>query len=1059
MNPETALRTYWGHNTFREPQHEVITSCLNGFDVLLVMATGAGKSVCMQIPPLVVGKPCIVISPLISLMEDQVQALKARGIKACFLGSAQNSKEVKEAAWQGAYQLVYLTPETALACKDNLSMLQQRRGISLLAIDEAHCVSEWGHDFRKDFLQLGELRARLPGVPIMALTATATPKVQDEITRRLRLRPGHMRKWVMSFERSNLCFSVHSRDSLQSMLQPLIDQKLQHGDVEPTLIYTNTTSQADDIVHFLNRKEYFNGRAGKYHAKMSLSERQSAHTEFMKDNLEVMVATVAYGMGIDKANIRTIIHAGCPASMEAYYQQAGRAGRDGAPSQCKLYWRQGDMVTLDFIKDAGALSATGRQAYEAGVTIMQGYCSTSSCRHALLVNYFNPGAFPLTGPCKGGCDNCERRSRGGVVKQDVTVEAGMLLAMIQVVGLRYGIGKVVDALHGSNAKAVGVLKDAKDSKGRRLHGLGRHKSVDWWRGLAGLLVGEKLIEYKTVSCKLGKRQMRSYSAPHVTSSGMSFLSKLLHAYPSHENQSSPIMLQLVLPEAMLIRAVAQSSRTAAYGTEQPGLSISMLELESEVQGLFKALKAARKEVADRHDIVPDALVSDLTLREISIKRPGCANDMQQIGGMGERAHNIFSADLVAAVTLFCASARHIKAGDGVAWISRISKKGPSGCSGPMIEHEGAIRHEATTCGAAVPTSSGNEGDQMYKGIQEVAGAASSFSPCYKVGTTLLSNAKAFVQEPKHAAMSTLDCYLGGAGRPSMEPPQIAKDRSVRVATVLSYLCDCAAFGQLSDLERLVQDCQLVVGDALQISAAIEGAELPIKMASVKARLQPVMPSLDWYHLKATAALVIKGALWFAPPKPWNSRMTSEQHTREVEDMMSRRDSAAGSRLDIKSEWDGRRVSSSSQTQSSSIETEVARQGPNQDFDMLAEVIANPAQSKTNSTAVGQILSARPVKGESSHWIFKTEAAPTAAPAGSVSMEEVWSQKCLQASMYSSRAEVSKREDVMSISQRHAEGDKFQNLKDDSLVLVAVKRPAPAPSLMGVHKRRPTCLLK
>ncbi|MEW5308661.1 MAG: hypothetical protein WDW38_000600 [Sanguina aurantia] len=310
------LQKHWGHTSFRSCQSDVIRSALRGQDNLVVMGTGAGKSMCYQLPVLLSEKVCVVVSPLISLMEDQVAALNARGISAAFLGSAQSDWRVKKDAWEGKYKFVYLTPELAVMSLDRLTQLHQaNQGIGLIAVDEAHCISEWGHDFRPEYLQLGLFKDSvaewvgmgLPSVPIMAVTATATKTVQAEILAALKLRAS-TKVWVESFERTNLTFKVQ-----------LHAQGHRHR----------------------------GGCCWRLPFQAHIPGGSDAHGSFLRDEHQIMVATVAYGMGIDKPNIRNLYHFGMPATLESYYQQAGRAGRDGLPSTCTLLWAQGDIGTLD----------------------------------------------------------------------------------------------------------------------------------------------------------------------------------------------------------------------------------------------------------------------------------------------------------------------------------------------------------------------------------------------------------------------------------------------------------------------------------------------------------------------------------------------------------------------------------------------------------------------------------------------------------------------------------------------------------------------------------------
>jgi ATP-dependent DNA helicase RecQ len=379
MQPEEVLRRYWGHSSFRSVQKAVIQSVIKGHDNLLIMATGAGKSLCYQIPPLLTRRPCIIISPLISLMEDQVNALNARlagHATACFLGSAQTSSQVKRDAWDGKHLFVYMTPELALNSTSEIKSLDSKieGGLSFIAVDEAHCVSEWGHDFRRDYLRLGELRS-VVNCPVLALTATATSQVQLEIAAKLCMRPD-ARRWVTSFERPNLFFKVVKRTGPDQLIARLMEN-FKISASEPSIVYCNTVIQVEEISKMLNQEGRFLGRVSSYHGSMGLGERSSSHKRFLNDDSDIMVATLAYGMGIDKKNVRHIYHFGCPASLEAYYQQAGRAGRDNEHATCTLLWTAGDLMTIDRIKDPGLLSEAGRRAHEAGINAIQGFLSST----------------------------------------------------------------------------------------------------------------------------------------------------------------------------------------------------------------------------------------------------------------------------------------------------------------------------------------------------------------------------------------------------------------------------------------------------------------------------------------------------------------------------------------------------------------------------------------------------------------------------------------------------------------------------------------------------------
>ncbi|KXZ49836.1 hypothetical protein GPECTOR_19g287 [Gonium pectorale] len=713
-SPAAVLLEYWGYSKFRLCQEDVINTLLNGGDSLVVMPTGGGKSVCYQIPPLVLDRVCIVVSPLISLMEDQVAALTTRRIPAAFLGSAQSSRQVKDDAWAGKYLFVYMTPELATASGAALAALHARRGIALVAIDEAHCVSEWGHDFRPDYRRLGVLRDSLPDVPMVALTATATPRVRDDIVRNLRLRP-NAKCFVESFERTNLHFSVQQKSSIVDAAAELVAARRSAGQV-------------------------LNGRAGRYHAKLSQTERRDSHAAFMRDDLDVLVASVAYGMGIDKPNVRTIMHWGVPASLEAYYQQAGRAGRDGGKSRCVLFWSPGDAITLSRIKESEGLSAEGRANFQEAMSKMQSYCNSTGCRHAHLVNFFTENALPA--------------------------QARLLMSAVCGLGNKFGLNRYVQLLRGSKTKdlAPWMLEATHAISGEKLHGAGTSRSDSWWKGLGGLLAAEGLVQYYSKG---------DYQVLRVSDEGARWL-----------HSREPLMKEL--PPAL------QEEETRAYREAMARQRAQAATAEAtELEALRRALRDERKRVADRlgHN-APDTLVNDLTLDSLARLRPQESHHLRLVDGMGQAAIEQFGEPLMKVIRSFMASAQQLGRGVETDWISVARLRGSSNrliaCSSQAGEP--GWRGEGAPAGGAVGISEAGRA-AARRLVTEPKGAATEAGSQWQGG---MSASDIATKRARPIAVSTALGYVaecvaagvaGDSARLALEAG-VERDKAIAVAAAI-----------------------------------------------------------------------------------------------------------------------------------------------------------------------------------------------------------------------------------------------------------------------------------
>uniref|UniRef100_A0A6N2M002 ATP-dependent DNA helicase n=1 Tax=Salix viminalis TaxID=40686 RepID=A0A6N2M002_SALVM len=594
----TASNQYFGYASFRPSQKEVIDQILDKRDCLAVMATGSGN---YQVPPLLLEKTAIVISPLISLMQDQVMSLKQRGIRAEFLGSAQTDGSVHTKAQSGHFHLLFMTPEKACSTPLSFWLELLEAGICLFAVDEAHCISEWGHDFRVEYKQLHKLRDVLLDVPFVGLTATATENVRIDIINSLKMNNPYVA--VGSFDRKNLFYGVkHFNRSLQFVDELVQEISKYARKAGSTIIYCTTIKDVEQIHKSLQEAGI---KTGIYHGQMSSKAREESHRSFIKDELLVMVATIAFGMGIDKPNIRQVIHYGCPKSIESYYQESGRCGRDGIPSVCWLYYTRADFAKADFY--CGGLRAENqRRAVMESLLAAQHYCSLTTCRRKFLLSYF--GEKSSAEKC-GNCDNCMVSKR----ERDMSKESFLLMSCIQSCQGYWGLNMPVDVLRGSRAKKI--LNAHFDKL--PFHGLGKDYSSNWWKSLA----------YQLISHGYLMETFRdTYKFVRVSPKGEKYIRS---ARPDHQ----PALILPLTDE--MVEDEEQQCTTGEVGELNSMATLECEQLSEAEAQIFHMLLDERTKLAKSIGTAPYAVCGDQTIKKIALARPSTKARLANIDGVNQ----------------------------------------------------------------------------------------------------------------------------------------------------------------------------------------------------------------------------------------------------------------------------------------------------------------------------------------------------------------------------------------------------------------------------------------
>ena len=593
------LKQHFGYDQFRPGQEEIISNALAGQHGMVVMPTGGGKSLCYQLPALAMGGVTLVISPLIALMKDQVDGLRANGITADFLNSSLDDRtaaRVERDVQSGAVRLLYVAPE-------RVSMPGFRRFLStldlrMIAIDEAHCISEWGHDFRPDYRALAELRDLFPNTPIMALTATATERVQQDIVAQLRL--GDCRRFVSGFDRPNLTYRVRAGSGAWDTLLDLLEGR--RG--QSSIVYCFSRKDTEELAARLTNHGHL---AVAYHAGLDANTRRLTQERFIDGEVPIVAATIAFGMGIDKPDIRLVVHYTLPKSIEGYYQETGRAGRDGLPSECVLFFNEGDRAKQAYF--TRAMTGEARAVAEQQLQQMVDYCRLTTCRRRYLLDYFGE---TTAGEACGNCDVClaERRP------VDVTVVAQKLLSAVIRTGERFGIAHVGNVLLGKDLQRIRELEHDKLS----VFGILDDYDLKRLREVADALVERGMLA----------RSDGQYPTISVTGAGRKWL-----------RSRDSLTLDLRVDEPAPRR---ESRREHGSGGGNGSAEASDYDL-----GLFERLRTLRRRLADEEGVPAFVVFSDATLRAMAAARPTNRQAMLQVSGVGPAKLQRYGKAFLAAI--------------------------------------------------------------------------------------------------------------------------------------------------------------------------------------------------------------------------------------------------------------------------------------------------------------------------------------------------------------------------------------------------------------------------
>ena len=635
-SPEHILRTVFGYSTFRSNQRDVIETVLSGEDAFVLMPSGGGKSLCYQIPAILRPGTGIVVSPLISLMKDQVDALRANGVRAAAYNSSLEAgvaRRVLADLMNGRLDLLYVSPErvTSDGFLDRLAALRAAPGsapgdgheagasdgdggapaarVALIAVDEAHCISQWGHDFRPEYVALGRLRERFPGVPLIALTATADPHTRDDIRYQLGLQQAAC--FMSSFDRPNIRLEVVEKHNPHSQLQRF----LAAHEGEAGIIYCSTRKRTEELAGHLRERGI---AAAAYHAGLAAEERDQVQEAFIFDRIRMVVATVAFGMGIDKTNVRFVVHWDLPQHLEGYYQEIGRSGRDGLPANALMLFGWEDAVRVRALIDGGENEQrVAVEQHKLGALV--GFAQELTCRRRALLGYLGE---TMDSDC-GNCDVCLDPPE----LYDATEDARMALSCVYRLRERFGVGQVVDVLRGSKNQRIADLGHDRLST----YGIGAHRSAEAWRSLLRQLVHLGYL----------RQDMGEYPVLQLAPAAAALL-------------RGETELRVARPRVRVAAEKEAGAKRAKGGAKRGRAGARLLDVEAvTAQGsadddaLFEELRALRRQIAEREGVPAYVIFHDATLREMAVVRPSTLEELLDISGVGQRKLEKYGGEFLA----------------------------------------------------------------------------------------------------------------------------------------------------------------------------------------------------------------------------------------------------------------------------------------------------------------------------------------------------------------------------------------------------------------------------